>query len=102
MFTKWLKFRVSILRKLNTRIINYLQNMPPPGATIQVIMTAKCTVIFLLQHLGFIIIFKNSLLTATRNIEFLGLLIDLVKLTFYCKLGYIMYIYYIYNLYIYV
>lgn len=44
-------------------------------------MTAKYTVIFLLQRLGFIISFKKSLLKATQKIEILGLFIDSVELT---------------------
>ena len=79
-FIKLLKFP-SILRRLNTRVINHLYKILFLGVTIQDLMTAKFTLIFLLRHLGFIINLKKSVLTTTQKIEFLGLEIDQVKFT---------------------
>ena len=75
--SKLLKFPTSILRWLNKGIIKYLVLLE---ATIQAILTAKYTVMFLLRHLGFIINFKRSVLTTTQKIEFLGLFIESVEL----------------------
>lgn len=68
--SKLLKFPTSILRWLNKGIIKYLVLLE---ATIQAILTAKYTVMFLLRHLGF-------MLTTTQKIEFLGLFIESVEL----------------------
>ena len=49
--------------------------------TMQEILIVTERVIFLLQHLGFAINFKNIVLTILQKIEFLGLLIDSVEFT---------------------
>ena len=75
--SKLLKLPTSILRWLNKGIIKYLVLLE---ATIQAILTAKYTVMFLLQHLEFIINFKRSVLTTTQKIDFLSLFIESVEL----------------------
>lgn len=71
-FTKLLKTPLSILRKLNIRIIIYKQiirilrdNMLLQRKTFQQVLMAKDTDIFLLEHLGFAVNLKK--------IEFTGL-----------------------------
>ena len=80
-FTKILKIPIAILRRLKIRIIIYLDDMLMLAKSIQEILIAKDTVIYLLQHLGFVINLKKSVLIPTQKIEFLGLIIDSVELT---------------------
>ena len=49
--------------------------------TLKEILQAKETLIFLLQNLGFVINFKKSQLAPVKEIEFLGLVINSVKMT---------------------
>ena len=60
-FTKLLKIPIALFRRINIRIIVYLDDMLLlMGRSLQEIMTAKDTLIFLLQNLGFVIILKKS------------------------------------------
>ena len=52
------------------------------GMTLPEILMARDTLIFLLQHLGFAINLKKSVLQPVKQIEFLGLAIDTKKITF--------------------
>ena len=49
------------------------------GSTLQEIMTARDTLIFLLQNLGFVINLKKSILQPVKQLEFLGLQIEEYK-----------------------
>ena len=51
------------------------------GRTLQEILTARKTLIFLLQHLGFVINLKKSVLLPLKQIEFPGLKIVTEKMT---------------------
>ena len=51
------------------------------GRTIEEVLMAKDTVIFLLQHLGFITNLEKFGLIPTQNIEFLGLTVDSIRMT---------------------
>ena len=46
------------------------------GRTLQETMQARDTIIFLLQHLGFVINLKKSVLDPCQEIEFLGMIIN--------------------------
>ena len=81
-FTKLLKVPIALLRQVNIRIIIYLDDMLLNGRTLPEILVARDTLIFLLQHLGFMINFKKLLLRPVKQIEFLGLVIDTKKMTF--------------------
>ena len=48
--------------------------------SLEEIIMSRDTVIFLLQHLGFVINWKKSVLTPVQEIEFLGLTINSVTL----------------------
>ena len=50
------------------------------GHSLEKIIMSRDTVIFLLQHLGFVINWKKSVLTPVQEIEFLGLTINSVTL----------------------
>ena len=51
------------------------------GRTLPEIIMARDILIFLLQHLGFVINLKKSVLHPVKQIEFLGLVIDTDKMT---------------------
>jgi len=80
LFTKLMKVPISLLRKLNIRVIVYLDDFLVVGKTIQEILKACHTIIFLLQNLGFLINVKKSVLIPSQKIEFLGMEIDSTKM----------------------
>ena len=80
-FTKLLKIPIALLRRINVRII-FLDDMLVMAQTLQEISQAKETLIFLLQNLGFVINLKKSQLTTVKEIDFLGLVINSVNMTF--------------------
>ena len=61
-FTKILKVAISLLRHLNIRILIYLEDMLLMSQSIERLLVARDTVIFLLQHLGFVINLKKSVM----------------------------------------
>ena len=79
-FTKLLKIPVAILRRINIRVIIYLDVMLLMGHSIEEISMCCDTAIFLLKHLRFVINWKKSVLTPVQEIEFLGLKINSVNL----------------------
>ena len=80
LFTKLLKVPMTILRKMNIKMIIYLDGMLLIGHSLDEIIMSRDTVIFLLQHLRFFINWKKSVLTPVQEIEFLGLTINSVTL----------------------
>ena len=80
-FTKLLKTPIPLFRRINIRIIVYLGDMLLMGRTLQEIMTARDTLIFLLQNLGFVINLKKSILQPVKQLEFLGLQINTEEMT---------------------
>ena len=79
-FTKLLKVSMTILRKINIKIIIYLNDMLFIGHSLEETAMSRDTVIFLLQHLGFVINWKKSVLTPVQEIELLDLTINSVTL----------------------
>ena len=75
-FTKLLKIPISILRRINIRIIIYLDDMLLMGSTIEEVLMGRDTLIYLLQNLGFIINQKKSVMIPSQIIEFLGMIIN--------------------------
>ena len=61
-FTKLLKVPISVLRRLMISIIIYLDDLLVLGNSMSEIFTARDSVIFLLQHLGFVINLKKCVL----------------------------------------
>ena len=51
------------------------------GQTMEEILMSRNTTIFLLQHLGFILNMEKSILNPVQKIEFLGLIVNSVKMT---------------------
>ena len=72
-FAKLLKISIAILRRINVRIIVYLDDMLLMNQTIEDLNMTRNTLIFLLQQLGFIINLKKSVLSENKKLEFLGL-----------------------------
>ena len=79
-FTKILKIPISLLRRLQIRVIIYLDDMLLMSQTEEELLISRDTVIFLLTHLGFVINLKKSMLNPVQKIEFLGLEIDSVAM----------------------
>ena len=50
------------------------------GSMLQAVLITRDTLIFLLQHLGFLINFKKSVLHPVKQVKFLGLMIDTKKM----------------------
>ena len=73
-FTKLLKFPISLslLRKLNTRIIIYLDDAIT--SSLEDLLMGRDILIFMLQHLGFLINIKKSSLQPRSPLEFFGVI----------------------------
>ena len=78
-FTKLLKVSMTVLRRINIKIIIYLDDLLLTGHSLEELFMSRDTVIVLLQHLGFSINWKMSVLTPVQEI-FLGLAIKSVSL----------------------
>ena len=80
-FSKLLKVPIALLRRLNIRLVIYLDDILLMGRTLEEILMSRDTLIFLLQHLGFVINLKKSVLKPSQQMEFLGLKIDTHTMT---------------------
>ena len=81
LFTKLLKVPISILRRLNIRIIIYLDDMLIISSSVQEALKDRDTVITLLLSLGLTINWDKSCLTPSLCLEFLGMIISSRDLT---------------------
>ena len=63
------------------RAIIFLDDLLIFGNTLEEILIACDSVIFLLQHLGFVINFKKCVLEPTQEIEFLGMIVNSKTMT---------------------
>ena len=75
-FTKLMKVPVTLLRRLNIRLIIYLDDILIMGSSEEEILMARDTVIYLLQALGFVINWAKSVLEPAQEMEFLGIVIN--------------------------
>ena len=80
-FTKLLRIPITILRRLNIRMIIYIDDMLIIGSSMEEILMARDTVLHLLEALGFVINYQKSMTTPTTEIEFLGVIINSNTLT---------------------
>ena len=80
-FKKLLKMLMPLLRKINIRIIIYLDDMLIMGQTMGEILMSRKTVTFLLQHLGFVLNLEKSILNPVQEIYFLGVTISSLKMS---------------------
>ena len=63
------------------RTITFLEDLLIFGNTIEEILVARDSVIFLLQHLEFVINFKKCVLEPTQEIQFLGIIVSSKTMT---------------------
>ena len=80
-FTKILKVPIFLLCRLNIRILIYLDDMLLLSQSIERLLVARDTVIFLIQHLGFVINLKKSVMEPEQKIKYLGLVINSIRMT---------------------
>ena len=73
---KLMKFPIAVIRRLNWRIVIYLDNILIMAGSKEELLILRDTLIFLLQNLAFVINFKKSVLDQCHVLEFLGLEID--------------------------
>ncbi len=81
-FTKILKVPITILRKINIRIVIYIDDLLLFANNIHEIEAGRDIVLFLLQNLGFVINWEKSHLTPTKIMEFLGVTVNSENMTF--------------------
>ena len=79
-FTKLMKVPISLLRCLSICLIIYLDDMLIMARSVQELIFHRDTVIYLLQNLGFVLNLKKSVLEPSQKIEFLGMVIDSMKM----------------------
>ena len=79
-FTKILKVPISLLRRLQVRVIIYLDDMLLMSQTLEELLISRDKIIFLLTQLGLVINWKKSILVPVQQTEFLGLKIDSVEM----------------------
>ena len=63
------------------RTITFLEDLLIFGNTMEEILVARDSVIFLLQHLEFVINFKKCVLEPTQEIQFLGIIVNSKTMT---------------------
>ena len=80
-FTKLSKVPISLLRKLSVRILIYLGDMFLMSSSLWDLLMARDTLIFIFQHLGFLINFKKFYLEATLTLKFIWVIVDSRELT---------------------
>ena len=61
--------------------VTFLEDLLIFGNTIEEILVARDSVIFLLQHLEFVINFKKCVLEPTQEIQFLGIIVNSKTMT---------------------
>ena len=72
---------LSLLRKLSIRTIIYLDDILLMASLLEDLLMARDTLIFILQHLGFLINTKKSYIEPTSTLEFLGVIPDSGEMT---------------------
>ena len=80
-FTKLLKIPISLLRRINIRLVIFLDDVLLMAQTIEELLMSRDTLIFLFQKLGFVINLKKSVFQPTQQIEYLGLIINSQTMT---------------------
>jgi hypothetical protein len=81
-FTKILKVAVAFLRRRGIRIVVYLDDFLIMNDSEEGARADLETVLRLLQSLGFLINWEKSVTTPSRVMEYLGMVIDSVRLSF--------------------
>ena len=76
-----MKIPISILRRINIRLVIFLDDLLIFGSSMEEILMARDTVIYLLEGLGFVINYKKSVITPTTSLEYLGIIVDSTSMT---------------------
>ena len=79
-FTKLLKPVVALLRRLGLRMIVYLDDIIVFNQTREGILRDRDSTLWLLQHLGFLINWKKSVLDPSHCMEYLGFVINSLEM----------------------
>ena len=80
-FVKLLKVSMSLLRRLNFRLLIYMGDTLLMSQSIERRLVSRGTVIFFLQLLRFVIKYNKSVMEPVETPEYLGLVIDLIQMT---------------------
>ena len=80
-FTKVLKVPISLMRKLNVRLIIFLCDILMMSASMEELTLARDNLIYLLQNLGLLISIKKAVLQPCQTIQFLGMEIKSIDMT---------------------
>ena len=75
------KVPIALLRRLNIPLVIYLDDILLTRRTLEEVLMSRDTLIFLLQHLGFVINMKKSVLKPPQQIVFLSLKINTHTMT---------------------
>ena len=75
-----MKIPIAIVQKLNVRLIVYLDDILLMASTVEEILMARDTLIFLFQNLGFLINVKKSQFYPVQHLEFLGVNVNSIKM----------------------
>jgi hypothetical protein len=81
-FTKLMKVPVTLLRKLGIRLVIYLDDLLLIASSQKDLEMARDSAMFLFHHLGLTINLKKSVLDPSQVLEFLGICINSIKMTF--------------------
>ena len=82
-FTKLMKVPVSVMRKLNVRLVIYLDDILLMASSREELLMARDTTRFLLQQLGLTLNLKKSELEPQFRLKFLGVIVDSLEMKFY-------------------
>ena len=81
-FTKILKVPISLLRRLQIKILIYIDDILIVAGSKEAAILSRDSTIFLLENLGFIINLEKSVLTPSQQMEYLGVIINSLNMTF--------------------
>ena len=81
-FTKLMKIPIIILRKLGIRLVIYLDDMLLMASSKEDLIMARDTAMYLFHHLGLTLNLEKSVLEPKRILEFLGVMVDSLNMTF--------------------
>ena len=87
LFTKFLKPVVALLRRLGLRLVIYLDDIIVFNQTQEGILRDRDLTLWLLQHLGFVINWKKSVLHPAQCMEYLGFVINSIEMKLFLPPG---------------
>ena len=81
MFTKLLKPVIGLLRRLGIRMLIFLDDLLLLNQSRTDLIVDMNSTIWLLEHLGFLINWKKSVMIPSQKLEYLGFLVDSKKMS---------------------